>query len=275
MKMALPMPAYKRMATDTILLQASPGCYPQTPTETGPATTLHSTFKRKVVRYGDKVIKSGTDVRAAEAENMRFIAAHTTIPVPAVLDVEVAGDVRTITMEHVAGERLDKVWNRLPQAQKHDVARQLRGMLEQLRGLRGDYVGTLGRGAAVDGRRFDLEGGPFESEALFNRFLVSDVLASTPQIMRDMALRALRADHAVHFSHCDFVPGNILVRDGQVVALLDWEDAGYYPEYWDFVKTFKASGQRATWHNYVEEIFPQCYETEYIHDSFLGSILRH
>lgn len=88
-------------------------------------------------------------------------------------------------------------------------------------------------------------------------------------------MRSLKSDHGIVFSHGDFAPRNIMVKDDRVVGLLDWEYAGWYPEYWDFVKSFNASDHRISWYNYVEHIFPQCYETEYINDRFLGSILRH
>ncbi|KAH9217382.1 hypothetical protein DL95DRAFT_295397, partial [Leptodontidium sp. 2 PMI_412] len=85
----------------------------------------------------------------------------------------------------------------------------------------------------------------------------------------------LRIDHEIVFTHADFTPRNMIVKDGRVVALLDWEYSGWYLEYWEFVKTFKGADHRCTWYNYVEAIFPVCHETEYINDRFLRSILRH
>lgn len=38
-------------------------------------------------------------------------------------------------------------------------------------------------------------------------------------------------------SHGDISPRNILVRGTKVVAILDWEMSGFYPEYWDYVKS--------------------------------------
>ena len=34
------------------------------------------------------------------------------------------------------------------------------------------------------------------------------------------------------FAYWDLRPQNIMVRDGKVVALLGFEVAGWYPEYW-------------------------------------------
>lgn len=38
------------------------------------------------------------------------------------------------------------------------------------------------------------------------------------------------------FTHGDLVPRNIMVRNGGIVSILDWEMAGFYPEYWEYVK---------------------------------------
>ncbi|KAL2830376.1 hypothetical protein BJY01DRAFT_260912 [Aspergillus pseudoustus] len=48
---------------------------------------LHSLFARKVIRLGDKVVKSGPNLQAHEADNLHFIAANTTIPVPRIYDL--------------------------------------------------------------------------------------------------------------------------------------------------------------------------------------------
>jgi len=43
--------------------------------------TLLSVFERKVIRCGNKVMKSGPDLHASEAETMRFSAENTSIPI--------------------------------------------------------------------------------------------------------------------------------------------------------------------------------------------------
>lgn len=36
------------------------------------------------------------------------------------------------------------------------------------------------------------------------------------------------------FTHGDLNPSNILVRGEEVVAIIDWEFAGWYPHYWEY-----------------------------------------
>jgi len=103
---------------------------------------------------------------------------------------------------------------------------------------------------------FDFEGGPFDSEDDFNHVLLSGTFRSTPAILKNVALRSLRTDHEVVFTHNDFSPRNITVKYGQVTGILDWEYSGRYPESWEFVKAFNVADHRVTWYDYVELMFP-------------------
>jgi aminoglycoside phosphotransferase (APT) family kinase protein len=49
------------------------------------------------------------------------------------------------------------------------------------------------------------------------------------QFLRNM----MKHNHGIVFAHGDLHPGNILIHDGRVAAILDWEMAGWYPEYWE------------------------------------------
>ncbi|RDL35338.1 Kinase-like protein [Venustampulla echinocandica] len=167
-------------------------------------------------------------------------------------------------MDYMEGERLDKVCNGLPEEEKLDLV-----------DLKGEYIGSLDRGTAIYGRRFNLEGGPFDMEVEFIHFLLSDTLRVAPQILRDIASCSLRTDHKAVFTLGDFALRNINAKDGQVMGLLGWENSGWYPEYWEYVRTLNGSDHRLSWYNYAGQIFPNCYEAEYINDRFLGSLLRH
>ncbi|PQE06044.1 kinase-like domain protein [Rutstroemia sp. NJR-2017a BBW] len=241
----------------------------------GEGIILHEISGRKVARYGKIVVKSGRHLKLSEAEAMKYITTHTSIPVPHVYEAVSDGKLTSITMDFIEGDRLDKVWNSLPETTKLSLAAQINSMLVQLRSLRGRYIGAVNNDKAIDSRRYDLEGGPFETEAQFNEFLLSDVYPQVPKCFLHMAERALLTNHAIVFAHGDLAPRNILVREGKVVAVLDWENAGWYPEYWDFVKTFNALDQRCNWYDYVDKIFPVRYEQEFMNDRFVGTLIRH
>jgi aminoglycoside phosphotransferase (APT) family kinase protein len=69
---------------------------------------------------------------------------------------------------------------------------------------------------------------------------------------------------------------NILIRDGHVVGILDWEMAGWYPEYWEWCKALWAekSWEMEGWCTSLKE-FLQPYNYEYaVHPTFLCRVLR-
>ncbi|KND87311.1 hypothetical protein TOPH_08021 [Tolypocladium ophioglossoides CBS 100239] len=53
--------------------------------------------------------------------------------------------------------------------------------------------------------------------------------------------------HEFVMTHNDLDPRNILVKGSQVVALLDWEYSGFYPEYWEYCKALWRPGWDGSW----------------------------
>lgn len=53
--------------------------------------------------------------------------------------------------------------------------------------------------------------------------------------------------HDFALTHNDFDPRNILVQGSKVVAILGWEMAGYYPEYWEYCKAISCAGWEHPW----------------------------
>jgi hypothetical protein len=54
----------------------------------------------------------------------------------------------------------------------------------------------------------------------------------------------------VYFTHGDFLPHNILVDGSRITAIIDWETAGYYPEFWEYCRMTPA------WVRVLARIFP-------------------
>ena len=44
--------------------------------------------------------------------------------------------------------------------------------------------------------------------------------------------------YQLRFTHEDLGMHNILVEGGKITAIIDWEYAGWYPEYWDLLSCF-------------------------------------
>ncbi|KAJ5343191.1 hypothetical protein MYU51_002479 [Penicillium brevicompactum] len=239
-------------------------------------TTLHSLGNRTVVRVGNNLVVKSGRIRPHEASTLRFIAAKTKIPVPKVHDVHWEDDkIVAIVMDYMPGQRLDDAWETLNPDQKLSIASELKGYMDQLRELKGDYIGAIDRGKAVIGQIASIEGGPFDSEQQFNEFILGDIVKSAPDILRHYAKFALMENHEIVFTHADFAPRNILVEGGRVTAILDWEYAGWYPEYWEHIQALRQVKPMPDWPEYQSLILPPRYEREYIGMSFLSRLLRH
>lgn len=78
------------------------------------------------------------------------------------------------------------------------------------------------------------------------------------------------------FTHGGIASRNIIVRDGRIVALLDWEYAAWYPEYWDYVFTLRGMDDLdwETLGNYGPTLFGKRHDLEYILMGFIITLSR-
>ena len=79
-----------------------------------------------------------------------------------------------------------------------------------------------------------------------------------------------KRQYCTKFTHSDITPRNILVKDGKITAIVDWEMAGWYPEYWEYTRwdDFRFS-QR--WRDLREEVL-DCYLEESWVEKYLASV---
>ncbi|RWA05038.1 hypothetical protein EKO27_g10067 [Xylaria grammica] len=232
---------------------------------------------RYAVRHGDKVTKYtknpdgfGATDHPNEATALRFVKANTTIPVPEVFD----SDWDRITLEYIEGQTLQQAWPVLTADQRSDILDQLRGYIAQLRALKGTQIGRLnGQGVVVPSIMMR-SGGPFNTVTELHDWLVHPPkrLQSQSTYWHQITTQLGAEERAVVFTHGDIAARNILVRDGRVVALLDWEFAGWCPEYWDYVFALRGL-DNLDWETlglHVPDLFEKRYDLEYI---LLGFIL--
>ncbi|GLB14244.1 hypothetical protein AtubIFM61612_001669 [Aspergillus tubingensis] len=144
-------------------------------------------------------------------------------------------------MGYVEGQRLDKVWDTYDSVTKTRIAGQLKGYLDELRQAEHrNYIGSVDRGPLRDPILGDLEyKGPFDSEDDFNKAIINAYQDTTPKRHVKNVLVGMLASqkrHNIVFTHGDFRHPNIMVKDGNVTGIVDWEFSGWFPEHWEFVK---------------------------------------
>ena len=70
------------------------------------------------------------------------------------------------------------------------------------------------------------------------------------------------------FTHGDLRLANIMVHNGSVSGIVDWEQGGWYPEHWEFCRALHIWQWQHDWTDYMLQVF-QPYYPEYAIQSIL------
>ncbi|KPM41702.1 hypothetical protein AK830_g4845 [Neonectria ditissima] len=251
---------------------------PRKPAPYPEGDVIYHCLHRYIVRHGEAVTKyttfpdgMGANDEPNEAVALRFVKEHTTIPVPDVI----SSDWDRITMEYIEGQTLKEAWPSLTPDQRSDILAQLRGYIAQMRALGGIYLGRLDGQGVVVPSVMTRSGGPFGSLVEFHDWLVRPPKRTQAESMYwHQITTQLGADYPIVFTHGDIAARNIMVRDGRVVALLDWEWAGWCPEYWEYVFTLRGMDM-VDWEtlgSHAPSLFAKRYDLEYILVGFITTL---
>jgi aminoglycoside phosphotransferase (APT) family kinase protein len=125
---------------------------------------LKRLYKRVTIDASGVVKKKGQAFRLRrEAEAMRYVRQHTSIPVPEVIDVhlpeqadEKENEQGWFTMQQLDGSQYDVAWPSMIDGAKSESKRQLKGYLAELHALKPDvpgFIGSCSGGQAYDSPR--------------------------------------------------------------------------------------------------------------------------
>jgi hypothetical protein len=220
------------------------------------------------------LVKTGPDVHLSEAATMKFIAENTSIPVPEVHYSFIYKGRAHIVMELVQGRVLNAVWGTLSEKSRQELLQQLKVMLEELRALKPPQ-GVVGVQNCVGGSLYDFRiphcrnrFGPFKTIQDFHFWLRKGLELSTIEEkqhvsqdwvdLKEMAVRQDGAWPPPVFTHGDLHPFNILVRDGKIVSIIDWEFSGWYPYYWEYTSIWYGNRLRPSWQDALDQFLEPC-----------------
>ncbi|EEP76426.1 predicted protein [Uncinocarpus reesii 1704] len=167
----------------------------------------------------------------------------------------------SILMTRIPGDELGRVYKTLSGTERDSIQLQLKGYLEAIRRWKSPWgenricssAGTAIRSVRVPNHLV----GPFESEQEFNDYLRSTAWSGgfpSETEYNDALDHARKMDsmpHRIVFTHGDLKHHNILVHNGQITGFLDWESAGWCPEYWDFTTALRFIPKDHWWYNFV------------------------
>jgi predicted unusual protein kinase regulating ubiquinone biosynthesis (AarF/ABC1/UbiB family) len=70
--------------------------------------------------------------------------------------------------------------------------------------------------------------------------------------------------YQLFFTHADLHPSNILLSPGSdphIIAIIDWQQSGWYPEYWEYCKALWTSPIGEEWESKYLPLFLKRYES--------------
>ncbi|EMD34749.1 hypothetical protein CERSUDRAFT_116946 [Gelatoporia subvermispora B] len=185
-------------------------------------------------------VKWGTRTHI-EAESIRLVRHHTSIPVPDVIDVveDVARGNRYMLMTEVPGQKFPRVMDSLSPNDLSRMAVQLRDWLFQLRDIPSPYGSSIcgvNHTGVVSYRWSGRPQGPFATISDLHRWMfrsfTSDELEDSE--MRQAVSTLNDTPRSLYFTHGDLLGWNVLVQDGQLSGIVDWECAAWLPDYWEY-----------------------------------------
>lgn len=204
-------------------------------------------------------------IRAPKSEPnaLRLVEKYTTIPAPRIVDVGEYSGKTYMIMTRLPGEHLIEVMHLMSYAERDRFADDLADCVAQLRKIPNHtpyrFANTVG-GPITDHRLPEGQPGPYNSEADFNNYLTSH-LGCTPDKVLDGL--TMHQDHRSFFTHSDFFSLNLLVEGGRLTGIVDWECAGYMPEYWEFIKAKRAAHCKPVMEGIFARTFGREYESEW------------
>ncbi|KAL9089433.1 MAG: hypothetical protein Q9165_005754 [Trypethelium subeluteriae] len=216
-------------------------------------------------------VKYGTTQHVAEALAMQYIATHTSIPVPKVHCAFECKGVTYIVMSRLPGTTIADAWHTRTDGSKAQLLEQLKKFIDEMRNLDQPRQGVV---EGLDGSKlFDPklpEGhqgyGPFESIQDFHSYLRHGLSGPFPdrQEVEDLVdwQENEASDYNTCFTHGDLCSTNILVEGNKISGIVDWESAGWLPEYWEFTSAWNVNMYNVFWrfelekflHPYTEEV---------------------
>ncbi|KAI7767447.1 hypothetical protein LZL87_010775 [Fusarium oxysporum] len=186
---------------------------------------------------------SNPDTLRNEYNALKVLEQNTNIPAPRVFDVvsQHTGedDFSYLLMSRVLGTTLATCRDALSDQDYANLSAQLKDCVSQMRDIpkpvnHGIAIcNTLGEACRDPRIRDWVPIGPFPDEASFSQNLR---FSDEPS----------QRGHKIVFTHRDLNPRNIMVerirspagaRGWRLSGIIDWETAGYYPEYWDYPKS--------------------------------------
>jgi aminoglycoside phosphotransferase len=198
-----------------------------------------------------------SDRYAKEFSALRPVRNETSIPIPRPIDLIVSPIESILVTSRLEGNPAGFGTQAYSDQELETMAQDLREWIAQLHRVpRSDSINAAimnaSGGPCLDYRIGGSPVGPYSSEKEFSKSLSLGIL---PDLVH-------RNDHNIVFTHSDLNMRNILVKDGRISRIVDWENAGWYLEYWEYTKCHFGARLTHRWLKMVDSVFGDTFHEE-------------
>ena len=212
----------------------------------------------------------------AEARTLDLVERYTQIPAPRLIDTFDTPQRSYLLMTRVPGRPIGQLLDVMTDDETRQAVSDLKRIVLELRQIPNTIdskfriCNSLGEGfldwRIPDSQREELR---FETEAEFNKYLTTPFWDE----IRKLAAKSHEIHHDIVFTHGDLNMRNILAVNGRITGIVDWENAGWFPEYWEFSKAHYTVRSVIRWlADVVDQVF-EGYREELRVENLLSDLL--
>ncbi|KAL1880548.1 hypothetical protein VTK73DRAFT_5561 [Phialemonium thermophilum] len=195
-----------------------------------------------------------------------------SIPAPLLIDRFCDRDGKNwFIMTRLPGFRVDRVFYRMSYAERDQLAHDLSRTIDQMHAIpnKTPYLFAGVRGGPINDPSASASGcGPYNSEADFN----AQISKGFQQSLLEQIPTAFSKTHKSVFTHSDLFFSNVLVDGGRLSGIIDWEYAGFLPEYWEFTKVMLAVRLEPHFQDIYRKIWGHKYDEELAVRTWLADV---
>ncbi|OAX78313.1 hypothetical protein ACJ72_07379 [Emergomyces africanus] len=211
-------------------------------------------------------LKRGRRYTKNEANSLRLVEKESSINAPKLIDhVRINESSGFVLMTQVYGHPLNRVLYRTTYEEREQIAKDLAQWIMELRKIpnKSKYLIANAYGGPICDHMYEgRTPGPLNSTAEFADDLTQFLFHPEQHKHQPPIEMLYEKKYDVCFTHSDLHMTNIIVRDGRLFGLIDWENSGFKPEYWEYVRALWPSGHKRGTDIY-RQAFGDKYEDEF------------
>jgi aminoglycoside phosphotransferase len=223
-------------------------------------------------------LRRGSPVLAAkyqvEAHTLRMVEQFTHVPAPRAIDMFYTPRFSYLLMTCVPGRPIGQMLDTMTDEQMKQAVIDLKEYVSQIRKIPNTTaefkICNFQGGGILDWRIPDSQREQlrFKTEADFNKYLTDPFWDD----IRKRAAVSHNIQHEIVFTHGDLNPRNILAENGKITGIVDWENAGWFPEYWEYTKAHYSVRSLIRWlADVVDQVF-EGYRDELVVENRLSDL---